>query len=207
MELAVVILSIKLYSALVNLSLRPNIYEELLAEQQMLIDKYSSATNAITMDVIDQMVLLDAYLKESIRYSPTSTLMPRACVRDIVLSNGVTIKKNQYVGVNIHAYNRTAEAYGTKPSTFDYKRHIRLGTTLLHSEADAAIWGIGTAACPSKLYTIYTMKLIMALVIRNFRVKHKSLLGNHGYVNTNPLNDSIFYDIKSKHELVFQIRN
>ncbi|OMH83200.1 Cytochrome [Zancudomyces culisetae] len=128
----------------------------------------NNGSTHISFEMLDEMVLLDAFIKECLRMSGGTAFMLRISTQDVVMSNGVTIPKNGYVCFNIQSHNRNPKLFGPNANSFDYKRHIRLGMKLSDASLANLIWGAGGRICLARLYSVAIVKLVMAILIRNF---------------------------------------
>ncbi|OMH83557.1 Cytochrome [Zancudomyces culisetae] len=158
-----------MFNLLVELSLRPDVYKELLQEQHELIKK-NGGNNHIPFEMLDEMVYLDAFIKETIRLSGSDPFMPRCTTQEVVMSNGVSISKHQYVSFNIQAHNRDPKIFGPNANKFNYKRHIRLGLKLTDASLANLMWGAGNRVCLARIYAAALMKLMLAMIIRKYEV-------------------------------------
>ncbi|OMH80593.1 putative cytochrome [Zancudomyces culisetae] len=179
MEMGVAIISTRLHNLIVELSLRPQVYDELGEEQRLSMEKYLDNGSLIPFEALDEMVLLDAFIKETIRLAGSSSFIPRYVCQDFVVSNGVTIPKNSLVSFNIYSHNRDTSIFGKNASEFDYKRHIRLGLKLTDTDSSNVMWSAGTEVCAAKLYSIYIIKLILSLIIRNYYIRSHCPIASH----------------------------
>ncbi|OMH84173.1 Cytochrome [Zancudomyces culisetae] len=195
-ESGIMIMANRLYSLIVELSLRPDVCKELLNEQLSLIEMNNGSTH-IPFEMLDNMVLLDAFIKECFRMSGAKVFMLRISTQDVVMSNGVTIPKGGYIGFNIQAHNRNPKLFGPNANSFDYKRHIRLGMKLSDASLANLIWGAGGRICLARLYSVAIIKLVMAILIRNFEF----------YPNYRPQGDCNSEDFDTSHYTIFSDRN
>ncbi|OMH82845.1 Cytochrome [Zancudomyces culisetae] len=166
-ESGIMIIANRLYSLVIELSIRHEECKELLEEQLSLIEMNNGSTH-ISFEMLDEMVLLDAFIKECFRMSGGTTFMLRNTTQDVVMSNGVTVPKGEYVCFNIQTHNRNPKLFGPNANSFDYKRHIRLGMKLSDASLANLIWGAGGRICLARLYSVAIIKLVMAILIRNF---------------------------------------
>ena len=98
---------------------------------------------------------------------------------DIVLSDGTILPKGQFVSFPAGPMTRDPQFYDT-PDKFDGFRFYKeaKATNQGNSEFELAAiepgnlhWGIGRLTCPGRWYASAVMKLILALVLREFDFK------------------------------------
>ncbi|OMH79028.1 Cytochrome [Zancudomyces culisetae] len=161
--------TVKLHSVLTELSLRKDVLLELRKEQEDIMSKYGSD---LKYAHLDQMIYLDAFIKEVFRLSASAKNLLRRATADITLSNGVVIPKGGYSTFNMHSYNRMHSLFGKNSREFDYKRHVRAGASLSDCSPYNLVWSAGPRICVAREYAVAISKTIMAILIRNYSIEN-----------------------------------
>lgn len=136
-----------------------------------------------TTRALQQMVKLDSFMKESMRFHPPGyTSFARKVIKGFTLSNG------QYIpaGVNIEA--PSAAVYldpnnYANSETFDGFRHAKLrengGATeharhqFVTTNEQNLMFGYGRHACPGRFFAANEIKMILARLLLDFDFKNE----------------------------------
>ncbi|PVV03542.1 hypothetical protein BB560_001976 [Smittium megazygosporum] len=150
---------------LIDISLDPQVFEKLEAEQRNII---SENGKKITTECLDMMVYLDAAIIESIRLS-NNKMSIRESTAAIFLPNGVLMPRNSIVQFNCLSHNRSNEIYRNHPHYYIPERHFSLGTKFDVTSKTNMVWGLGRV-CPYQNFCARFIKLFGASFIRNYEI-------------------------------------
>ncbi|PVV02973.1 hypothetical protein BB560_002559 [Smittium megazygosporum] len=175
------IIPTRLVNIVVDLSVEPNLYFILIQEQKDLIKKYG---NDITYNVTKEMVFMDAFIKESLNNSTPASFIYRFIRKDIFLSNGTLLPKEQISSLN--AFSKSVTNTSKSNRKFDISKHILHNKSFTEPSIDNLIWGYGIKACPFAEYAGMLIKIFTALLVRKLYI-FSNIQGNQpvhpGYVN------------------------
>ncbi|TGJ78259.1 hypothetical protein E0Z10_g10499 [Xylaria hypoxylon] len=139
------------------------------------------ATKNGSVDV-EELPLLDSFLKESIRYSNADAIScRRKALQDYTLQDGPRIEKGDWVCIPQRAMMQDPLRY-SHPTTFDGFRFARAnvslqqgshttdvpdkaGSKLTEASIYWPIWGLGKTACPGRFYASLVLKLIVTQIL------------------------------------------
>jgi cytochrome P450 len=95
---------------------------------------------------LNDLPLLDSFLKESTRLSPSDSIsLRRKALKTFTFSDGTVVPKGSWVCVPQRAIQRDA-AYYENPERFDGHRFIKQGSALTDLDARFPFWGLGKRA-------------------------------------------------------------
>lgn len=149
-----------------------------------------------TKAALDQMSILDSFIKESQRLHPLSisksmsyiaysqkvntfsVLMQRKILDDHTFTDGTKVPCGTTVGVATESVHMNDEIY-PDASTFDPFRFIKLkeqdatgrNFDLVVTSKESIAFGIGRHACPGRYFAACIMKLMFAHVVLHYDVK------------------------------------
>ncbi|PVU89259.1 hypothetical protein BB561_005466 [Smittium simulii] len=145
----------------------PLLLNKLYDEQKILIKKYGYR---VDMKIIDEMLILDYAINESLRAALPSFHMPRYVSTPFVLSNGVSISKGSYVGFNAYSYLRKNHDITEKKKT----ESKPFTNTELHNNkicSESLIWSVGPRMCIAREFSIYFLKMVLAIILRKYSIE------------------------------------
>ncbi|KAF1335555.1 Cytochrome p450, partial [Globisporangium splendens] len=155
-----------------------NRYPDVLAKiQEELTDKLPDLVNGKklvpSMDDVQQLVYLDAALKESLRLNPVVALNSRIAVRDTTLSDGTFIKKGTKVSMPHYATARLEAFWGKDAAEYNPERWLDPVTRkpILVSPYRYTTFSGGPRVCIGMKFAMVEMKIAMATVLSQFDVK------------------------------------
>ncbi|PSN68834.1 ent-kaurene oxidase [Corynespora cassiicola Philippines] len=164
---------------LYSLAVTPEYIEPIRDEiRQVLAENDGS----ITSRALQQMVKLDSYMKEVMRYYPPgATSFTRKVLKGITLSNGQYIPPGVVLEVPAWAIYRDDANY-PDGDTFDGFRHYKLrqsGTATDHArnqfvttnETNLA-FGYGRHACPGRFFAASEIKMMLARLVLDYDFKN-----------------------------------
>ncbi|CAI6339294.1 unnamed protein product [Periconia digitata] len=153
----------------------------------------------ITTRALQQMIKLDSYMKEVVRFDPISiTSFNRKVLRGFTLSNGQYIPAGVTVVIPTHEiYNDPANfsMEATDPKEFDGFRYSKIrenGNATDHARNQfvtandqSTMFGYGRHACPGRFFAANEIKMILARLILDYDIKnegdHVGRYPNHEY--------------------------
>ncbi|KAF2661028.1 cytochrome P450 [Lophiostoma macrostomum CBS 122681] len=179
-------------NALYSLCSNPSYVPALRAE---LISALESTNGVFTFETLKALRKMDSFIKESQRWTPPSFLtFNRTVMRDIPLSDGTILPAGQFISMPGGPMTRDPLFYNSPdPNEFDGYRFYNK-TSAPHqnrnqnqnqantssSETENELsgiepgnlqWGVGKLTCPGRWYASAVMKLMVALVLREFEVR------------------------------------
>ncbi|KAF2689091.1 ent-kaurene oxidase [Lentithecium fluviatile CBS 122367] len=137
----------------------------------------------ITTRALQQMVKLDSYMKESMRFHPPGvTAFSRKVLKGFTLSNGQYIPAGVTIEVPSDAVYHDSENYDD-PETFDGFRFAKIragGTATDHARNQFVttneqnlLFGYGRHACPGRFFAANEIKMIVARLLLDFDFKNE----------------------------------
>ncbi|KAJ7269671.1 cytochrome P450 [Mycena rebaudengoi] len=166
--------------ALYNLATAPEYVEALREEVAAVVGAEGWTKGAMT-----RMVLLDSFLKETMRVSPGSAIaVTRMVLKDFTFADGTTVPAGTLVAAPMfaeHLDEIRADYDGnyTDAHKFDPFRFARMrtkeGQGTLHQmvalSSDFMVFGLGRHACPGRFFAVNEIKLMLAHVLLTYDVK------------------------------------
>ncbi|PVU90013.1 hypothetical protein BB561_005065 [Smittium simulii] len=165
-DLTISLNSSRLANLLMDISLNKSVYNMLANEQIEIIKKHGFK---IRETQIQNMVYLDAALKESIRLTQR-TVNERKVENDYTFSNGSIIPKGSVVKFDLFSHSRDKRIHGFDTHSFVPGRNLINKTQLSEVSLDSYTWSIGEHMCPAADYSIMQLKIAAASFIRNFEI-------------------------------------
>ncbi|PVU98046.1 hypothetical protein BB561_000166 [Smittium simulii] len=107
----------------------------------------------------------------NLRTVPVTSYMDRELNQNVVLSNGITLKKNSVVSINMfsHYHSETKESKNLNNNSTNFR----------------LLWGYGEHACPYSEYSLIQIKLVISILIRSFDITshfHQTQQPHPGYI-------------------------
>lgn len=150
------------YYTLIN----PHYKERLLDE----ITKNFSDVSQLTLEKLNQMELLNAFVKEVLRMaSPVITVMPRVATRDHQIGD-LFVKKGTIMNVPF-ASNNFAYQYHKDPQKFDPERWLKGSESLDKTKADPHSFipfGVGPRTCIGQHFAMIEVRIIFSLFLMKY---------------------------------------
>ncbi|KAK2606342.1 hypothetical protein QQS21_003273 [Conoideocrella luteorostrata] len=130
---------------------------------------------------IDDLPVLDAFLKESARLSAfESTAVRRQALKPWTFTTGLSIQPGDWICVPTRSLMRDAARF-PDPLRFDISRHRSTASSLgrdqtqqrllVDSNKDndgTLIWGLSRTTCPGRFYAATVMKLVVATFLEGY---------------------------------------
>merc|ERR1712038_2160038 len=158
-----------LTTAMLFLGMYPDIYKRIQEEQQQLQNKYGH-DHQFTHKMLNEMPLLEAFIRETMRIKPLNSGSPRVAKEAIVV-DGKQIPKDWTIMCNVqltHALDpKTIETDGDKNMDIyeGFKPERWLSEETMPSEFVA--FGYGPRYCLGKNLAMAEMKIFLSVVARN----------------------------------------
>ncbi len=139
------------------------------------IKKNAPRAGTITLDHLDKMEYLDAFLNEVLRFYPPVGLITRTNTKDINLL-GAFIPKNTRIFIPIYLIHRHPK-YWTDPLEFKPERWLKSNGDDEKFHRFAYLpFSAGGRNCIGQKFAIYEAKLILAPIIREFKIEASPLM-------------------------------
>jgi cytochrome P450 len=110
-------------------------------------------------------------MNETMRVKPVAPMIVQQAVRDTVLS-GIRVPKG-YLVVLLMRAPTSSEKHFKDPSAFDPSRWLDASASSAPSSAKrvAMPFGAGPRLCPGRYLAMQEMKMVMAMLLRNFDIQ------------------------------------
>ncbi|XP_055543427.1 probable cytochrome P450 313a4 [Wyeomyia smithii] len=147
------------------LAMFPELQEQIAVEIQTLLP---SGEAEISPEILQQMTALDKFLKESMRLAPVGPIIARTNMVDIEL-DGAHIPQGNIFLFNFYTLHRRKDFWGPDANRFDPKNFTSERTKKRHPFAYLPFSG-GSRNCIGARYAMYSTKIMLVYVVRNFRL-------------------------------------
>ena len=157
-----------------DLVAHPRFLEEIREE---LRTKHEEVDGNWDLDAYNGLEKLDSAMKETVRLAPgTCLLYSRGILNDHTLSNGLSLKKGQFVCIS--GYSRAMDAhFFPDPNRYDalraYNQNLQDHRARPFSNvlADDYRWGAGRWACPGRYIATLMAKVILVKLLDEYELK------------------------------------
>ncbi|XP_062565691.1 cytochrome P450 4d1-like [Armigeres subalbatus] len=119
-------------------------------------------------DTLKQLVYIEAVLKEGMRLIPVAPLIARENIKDIEL-DGHHIPKGTILLMNMYALHRRSDFWGPDFEQFNPDRFLGVETMPRHPYAHLPFSG-GPRGCIGYRYAMMSLKILLALILKNFEL-------------------------------------
>ncbi|KAF7512407.1 hypothetical protein GJ744_001342 [Endocarpon pusillum] len=162
-------LAISVVYALEDLSTHPAYVGPL--RQEILQHAEPDGSNAD----LENMPLIDSFLKESARLRPSDSIsVRRKALQQYTFSDGTHIAAGDVVCAPMRAM-MLDESNSSDSRTFDGFRFVDAGSKsqskLVDGETKLLLWGLGKRACPGRYYAVHALKLCVIHTLMNYEVE------------------------------------
>lgn len=125
---------------------------------------------SFSMELMDELVFLDACISETMRLKPVAPLMALQALRDTTVGDVAVPKETLVMGVLRH--DSTSERYFPKPGAFEPERWLADAPHALNPAAKRAAipFGSGPRMCPGRYLALLEMKMAMAMLLASFDI-------------------------------------
>ncbi|KAF2202264.1 cytochrome P450 [Delitschia confertaspora ATCC 74209] len=144
---------------------------------RIIRDEISTMTDEHNVPVhVDQLPLLDSFLKESARLHPSDSITARRkAIKPFTFSDGTRLEKNDVVCISLEALMKDQRHYAHS-QFFDAYRHMNTDSMTSQSRfsepsQNFPLWGLGRHACPGRHYASRLLKLIVAHLISEYDIE------------------------------------
>ena len=126
---------------------------------------------SFSMELMDELVFLDACISETMRLKPVVPLMALQALRDTTVGDVAVPKETLVMGVLRH--DSTSERYFPNPGAFQPERWLADAPHALNPAAKRAAipFGSGPRMCPGRYLALLEMKMAMAMLLAGFEIE------------------------------------
>jgi cytochrome P450 len=124
-----------------------------------------------TREQLDALPYVEACMHETMRVKPVAPMIIQQAVRDTVLS-GIRVPKG-YLVVLLMRGPTSSEKHFKDPAAFDPSRWLDASASGAPGSAKrvAMPFGAGPRLCPGRYLAMQEMKMVMAMLLRNFDIQ------------------------------------
>ncbi|KAF2088040.1 cytochrome P450, partial [Saccharata proteae CBS 121410] len=127
---------------------------------------------------IEELPLLDSFLKESARLHPSEAIsVRRQAVRPFVFGGGLKVERGEVVCLPLIGILRDRTIY-PESDIFDGFRFVRRdgqggggSGRFCESTAEYPLWGLGKHVCPGRYYATRILKIVLAHILEEYDVR------------------------------------
>ncbi|XP_041674352.1 LOW QUALITY PROTEIN: probable cytochrome P450 4ac2 [Drosophila eugracilis] len=148
---------------LLMLSLNEDVQKKCFEELETLPED----NDEISVFQFNELVYLECVIKESLRMFPSVPFIGRQCVEESVV-NGMVMPKETQISIHIYDIMRDPRHF-PKPDQFQPERFLPENTVNRHPFAFRP-FSAGQRNCIGQKFAILEMKVLLASVIRNFKL-------------------------------------
>jgi cytochrome P450 len=161
---AVLTTTVTLTQTVIDLLTKPEYLEKIQSEVRTAMKD-----GLITVETLNQLPLLDSFMKESWRLMDTGAFhINRMAEVDATLPNGMTVPKGSIISIPTYLIHRSSKFYDD-PSTFDATRFInnpRMKTGYLADVSpEYLFFGYGKIICPGRHIAIMLVKSVIVKML------------------------------------------
>jgi cytochrome P450 len=120
---------------------------------------------APTLDELDRLDVLDSVIRETLRIAPAAPWTTRIAADDVAIG-GYSVPKGTEVVISIFHTHRSEPCYDN-PNRFDPSRWRRIRPDVFEYSAFSA----GSRACIGSGFALLEMKVVLAMILRRFRLE------------------------------------
>ncbi|XP_017043706.1 probable cytochrome P450 4ac1 isoform X2 [Drosophila ficusphila] len=144
------------------------------------VENLPEDSDEITVFQFNELVYLECVIKESLRMFPSVPFIGRECVEECVV-NGMVMPKLTQISLHIYDIMRDPRHF-PKPNKFDPDRFLPENTVNRHPFAFVP-FSAGQRNCIGQKFAILEIKVLLAAVIRNFKLIPATLLEDLTFEN------------------------
>ncbi|XP_053691262.1 probable cytochrome P450 313a4 [Sabethes cyaneus] len=175
------------------LAMFPEWQEQIATEIQTLLP---SADVELNPELLRQLTVLEKFLKESMRLAPVGPIIARTNLADIEL-DGVLIPRGNVFLFNFYTLHRRKDFWGPDAEQFNPENFTPQQTKQRHPFAYLPFSG-GSRNCIGARYAMYSTKIMLVHIVRNFRLSTDIKFENLRYLLDITLNLAFEHLIKLK---------
>jgi sterol 14-demethylase len=133
------------------------------------IDEFAATGEEVSYQVLREMPITEAALKETLRLHPPLILLLRVAKEDLTVG-GCSIRAGQMVGASPWVSNRIAESFAD-PDRFDLDRYVEPRTEDLDNPWNWIPFGAGRHRCVGAAFAMMQLKAIFAVLLRDWELE------------------------------------
>jgi len=122
-----------------------------------------------TREQLDEMPWIEACMNETMRVKPVAPMIVQQAVRESVLA-GIRVPKD-YLVILLMRAPTMEDKHFKNPAAFDPARWLDAALTPSSSKRVAMPFGAGPRLCPGRYLAMLEMKMVMAMLLRNFDIR------------------------------------
>jgi len=130
------------------------------------IDTFAAQGEEVSYQVLREMPITEAALKETLRLHPPLILLLRVAKEPFTIE-GVDVREGQMVGASPWVSNRIAESFAD-PHTFDLDRYVEPRAEDLDNPWNWIPFGAGRHRCVGAAFAMMQLKAIFAVLLRDW---------------------------------------
>ncbi|XP_016976667.1 probable cytochrome P450 4ac2 [Drosophila rhopaloa] len=161
---------------LLMLALHKDVQDRCFEEVESLHEE----SDEISVFQYNELVYLECVIKESLRMFPSVPFIGRRCMEECVV-NGLVMPKDTQINVHIFDIMRDPRHF-PNPNTFQPDRFLPENTVNRHPFAFVP-FSAGQRNCIGQKFAILEIKVLLAAVIRNFRILPITFLNDITFEN------------------------
>jgi cytochrome P450 len=125
----------------------------------------------VTSDHIQDLVYLEATIKEVLRLYPTIPMNRREAMKDTVIGDGIPVKKGEFVVLHPYAMARLPSLWGPDAAEFKPERWIdpTTGELIKVSSTKFLLFGSGPRTCIGMKLAMLEMRVVTANLIKRYQ--------------------------------------
>lgn len=161
--------------ALSDLVAHPEVLKEVHAEVRDQHLKIAQKGGRWNLAALNDLPKLESAMKETARLSPGTLLVySRLMEVDHTLSNGLTLRKGQFITSASHAHNTANEKAFPNPKEYQGLRfyeqnlHLHRAQPFYSLDGDILTWGSGRWACPGRYVANLSSKVLLIKLIDEY---------------------------------------
>ncbi|XP_052853453.1 probable cytochrome P450 4ac1 [Drosophila gunungcola] len=131
------------------------------------VENLPEDSDEITVFQFNKLVYLECVIKESLRMFPSVPFIGRECVEESVV-NGLILPKDTQISIHLYDIMRDPRHF-PNPNQFEPERFLSENTVNRHPFAFVP-FSAGQRNCIGQKFAILEMKVLLAAVIRNFKL-------------------------------------
>ncbi|XP_037932753.1 probable cytochrome P450 313a4 [Teleopsis dalmanni] len=167
-----------IYSALVMLAMHPEIQQRLFEE---VLDVFPEKNFNAELDQLDQLQYLDCVINETLRLAPSVSIIGRHVTKDTQVGKDVFPKNTQILISILHLHRRT-DIWGPNANKFD-PEHFSAENFGKVQKCAFIPFSKGSRNCIGLRYAMFSMKIILSGLIRNFKFETDFKFENIRFTN------------------------
>ncbi|CAO3564981.1 unnamed protein product [Mortierella alpina] len=122
----------------------------------------------LTSAAVKRMVRMDSFIREFFRFRSQRVSLAHMARKDVLLSNGITIRKGRKVMINVQSVHQNHEMQGEDPTEFRPWRFIGKSKAATKASTDFLPFGMGKHACPGRFLAVQELKTVGVLLVSRF---------------------------------------